>query len=244
MTKDLENYNSKIKRKHSVAWTPKFIEEFHTHLNEKVFIPIAIKTFEKLGWDLVFQNKNSVVAKRKMTLWQWGQKITVNYAYGKVNVKSESLGSEYWDRGLNSKRVKLFIYAFKQTEKEFDRKALSNLEKEVERIENWDDYQIPDSLPQPKKWKKPRVWIPISGGILTALLLGFLVAWLSVKTIYLIGLFEVGVAFAIAYALKVFIKASNYTNYHGLHYLLIVMVALVFISSQLIQHQLILNKYN
>ena len=95
-------------------------------------------------------------AMTKRGLWHWGQKITVTFEYGKVKVKSVSLGNEFWDIGRNSKRVKLFIYAFQQTENEFDQDALAALEKETEKANNWDDYEIPKSLPQPKERKEPR----------------------------------------------------------------------------------------
>ncbi|PHN02581.1 hypothetical protein [Flavilitoribacter nigricans] len=244
MTEELKKYESTIRKKHSFNWTPKFEEEFRTDLSKSVFVPIAIKTFEKLGWDLVFQDEISAEAKRKGDWDRWTEKISVTYEYGKVKVKSVSLGNEMWDNGRNSKRVRLFKYAFQQTEKEFDKEALAELEKEFERTKNWDDYEIPESLPQPKERKEPKLWIPILGGLLTALLLGYVVAFLSVKGIYIIGLFEVGVAFAIGFTLKFLIKASNYTNYEILNYTLIGMVVLVYVSNQYFQYQIILSENN
>ncbi|MEZ4850254.1 MAG: hypothetical protein R3B93_16900 [Bacteroidia bacterium] len=166
------------------------------------------------------------------------------FDYGKVKVKSVSLGKEMWDMGSNSKRVKLFIYAFQQTEKEFDKKALTELAKEAEKAINWDDYEIPESLPQPKKRKEPQLWIPITGGIITALLLGFIIAFISVKGKYIIGLFEACVVLAISYTLKYLIKTSNYTNYRHIHNLLIGMVVLVYFSNQYFQYQIILYENN
>ncbi|MBT9393993.1 hypothetical protein KLP40_12545 [Hymenobacter sp. NST-14] len=244
MTEELKKYESTIKKKHSVSWSPKYDEEFRTDLNRIVFIPIVVKTFEKLGWDLVYQDEKSAEAKIKRDLWQWGQKITVTFDYGKVKVKSVSLGNEFWDIGRNSKRVKLFIYAFQQTEKEFDIEALTELEQQTEKANNWDDYEIPESLPTPKKRREPKLWIPIVGGLLTALLLGYVVAILSVKGIYVIGLFEVGVALAIGFAFKFLIKASNFTNYDILNYTLIGMVVLVYGSNQYFQYHIILQEIN
>jgi len=242
MTEDLKKYESTINKKHSIAWTPKYEEEFRANLNRSVFIPIVIKTFEKIGWDLVFQDENSAEAKRRRDLWQWGQKITVTFEYGKVKVKSVSLGNEFWDIGRNSKRVKLFIYAFQQMEKEFDKDSLVELEKEVEKANNWDDYEIPKSLPQPKKIKEPQLLIPVIGGLFAALLLGFVIAFISVKGIYIIVLFEVGVAIVMGFVLKQLIKKSNYTSYDHLHYLLIGMILITYISNQYFQYQIILNE--
>tara|TARA_R110002049_G_scaffold279697_1_gene458766 strand:+ start:60 stop:1145 length:1086 start_codon:yes stop_codon:yes gene_type:complete len=244
MTEELKKYESTIKKKHSLNWTPKFEEEIRTDLNKTVIIPIVIQTFEKLGWDLVYQDEKSAEAKRKGDWNRWTEKIAVSLDYGKLTIKSVSLGNEMWDNGRNSKRVKLFIHAFQNTEKEFDRESLAELEKEVEKKNNWDDYEIPESLPQPKTRKEPQFWIPIIGGIITALLLGFIVAFLSVKGIYIIGLFESGIAIVMGFVLKQLIKVSNYTFYDHLHYLLIGMILITYISNQYFQYQIILNENN
>lgn len=242
MNEELKKYESTIKKKHSFNWTPKFEEEFRTDLSKTVLVPIVIKTFEKLEWDLVFRDEISAEAKRKGDWDRWTEKISVTYEYGKVKVKSVSLGNEMWDNGRNSKRVRLFKYAFQQTEKEFDKEALKELEKEVERKNNWDDYEIPESLPLPQKRKKPKLWIPIVGGLLTSLVLGYVIAFLSVKAIYIIVLFEVGVAIVMGFVLKQLIKVSNYTFYEHLHNLLIGMVLITYISNQYFQYQIILNE--
>jgi len=244
MTEDLQRYEASIKKKHSFNWTPKFESETQTSLNKKVVIPIVIKTFEKLGWDVVFQDETSAEAKRKGDWNGWTEKISVIYEHGKVKVKSISLGNEMWDNGKNSKRVRLFIYAFQQTEKEFDQKALEALEEEVERINNWDDYKVPESLPQPKERKKAQILIPIIGGAFTSLLLGLIIAFLSVKGFYVIGLVEVGVAFVMGLTLKQTIKIGNYTTYNHLHYLLIGMILITYISNQYFQYQIIISENN
>ncbi len=151
MNEELKKYESNIKKKHSFSFTPKFKEEFHTQLNKTVFVPIVIKVFEKLGWDFIYREETYAEAKRKNDWDQWTEKISVSYEYGKVKVKSESLGKEMWDNGKNSKRVKHFIYAFQQIEKEFDNDTLAKLEEDEVKANNWDDYVIPESLPQPKK---------------------------------------------------------------------------------------------
>lgn len=243
MTEELKKFEKTIEKKHSF-WSPKYEEEFNTNLDNTVFIAIVVKTFEKLDWDLVFQDENSAEAKRRRDWSQWGQKITVVYEYGKVKVKSVSLGNEIWDLGRNSKRVKLFIYAFNQTVEEFDNEALINLEKEVEKANNWDDYEIPKSLPQPKEYKKGQFAIPVVGGLIVSLLIGAILAFLSVKGIYIIGLFEGGVAFLLGFVFKHLIKASNYTNYDKLNYLLIGMIITIYVFNQYFQYQIILNENN
>ncbi len=244
MTEEFKQYEKSIKKKHSFSWNPKYEEEMKTSLNKTVFFPIAIQTFEKLGWEFIFQDENSVEAKVKLSLTSWGEKITISWNHGRVMVKSVSLGNEIWDNGRNSKRVKLFIYAFQQTEKEFDREDLIELEKETEKANNWDNYVIPDSLPQPKERKKPEILIPIIGGIITGLLLGFILAFLSMEGLYFIGVFEFLVALAIGFALKYLIKLGNYTNYKKLNYILMGIILITYVSNQYFQYQMVLAENN
>ncbi len=240
-----KNYEKTITKKHSVNFTPKYKEEFRTSVNNTLFVAIAEKAVEKLGWDIVYKDEKNIEAKRKeinLGIERWTEVITASYEYGNVVVKSESLGNEMWDVGRNSKRVKLFIYAFEETLKAFDRQALNELEKEIEKKNNWDDYVIPETLPQPKQIKSPNIAIPIIGGLIISLILGFVLAFISVKGMYIIFLFEFLVATVIAFAMKHLIKLSNFTDFNKLLYLLAGMIILIYISNQYFQYEIILNE--
>ncbi|WP_228463207.1 hypothetical protein [Chryseobacterium cheonjiense] len=247
MEENFKNYEKTITKKHRISFSPKYKEEFKTSVNEIIFIAVAEKAFEKLGWDIVYKDDFNIEAKRKEAGWmneRWTEIITATYTNGNISVKSESLGNEIWDAGKNSKRVKLFIYAYHEILKTFDQKALQELEEEAERKNNWDDYVIPDTLPKPVKTKTPTLAIPLYGGLFTSLVLGFAVAFLSVKGVYLIGLFEFLVATALVFAMKYFIKFSNYTDLKKLQYLLAGMIILVYASSQYFQYEIILHEKN
>jgi hypothetical protein len=244
MTKEFKAFEKSIKKKHSFNWTPKYEEEFRTELSKTAFIPIVIQTLEKLEWDIVYRDETSVEAKIKNKRNSWTEKIVISFDYGKVKIKSISLGDGFWDNGLNSKRVKLFIYAFKLTEKEYDKTSLAKLENQQEINNNWDDYIIPESLPQPVISSKPRIEIPIIGGLIISLLIGYLVSLLSVKGIYIIGFFELIIGLTIGFIFKYIIKYSNYTNFKNLSSILIGMVIIIFVSNQFFQYQLLLNENN
>jgi len=247
MEESLKAYEKNIEKKHNFGWTPKFEGEFRTNLNEKVFIPIAEKTFEKLNWDLVFKDDKNIEAKRKESSFgieKWTESITISYSHGKIVVKSESLGNEMWDNGRNSKRVKLFIHAFKETEKSFDKESLEKLEIEVERKNNWDDYVIPEILPKPNEIKKPNFTIPLISGIVVSIILALILAKVSVRGIYIIGLFEFLVAIAIGFSLKYLIKFSNFTEFLKLKYLLIGMIILIYALNQFFQYEIIVRENN
>jgi hypothetical protein len=247
MEESLKTYEKTIEKKHSFGWTPKFEEEFRTNLSEKTFILVAEKAIEKLNWDIVYKDENNIEAKRKETnfgLDKWTESITISYKHGKTIVKSESLGNEMWDNGRNSKRVKLFIHAFKETEKSFDKESLEKLEIEAERKNNWDDYVIPEVLPKPNEIKKANFVIPLIGGFIVSIILAIILAKLSVSGIYIIGLFEFLVAIAIGFSLKYLIKFSNFTDFLKLKYLLIGMIILIYVLNQYFQYEIILRENN
>jgi len=247
MEENLKIYEKSINKKHSFNFTPKYVEEFRTSLNKIVFIPIVEKTILKLGWDIIFKNENSIEAKRKekaLGIEKWTEAITITFDHGNVAVKSESLGSEMWDNGRNSKRVKLFIHAFKETEKEFDKEALNVLEQETERKNNWDDYVIPENLPEAVFPKKKNFSILVLGALILSLIFGFIIAEVLIHGIYFIGLFEVLVGISIAFSLKYLIKISNFTDIIKIQYLLMGMVFLIYFFNQYSQYEIILNENN
>jgi len=247
MEEKFKSFEKSIKKKHSFSFTPKYKEEFRTQVSEKAFIPIAKEVFEKLDWEIGYMDENTIQAKRKqisLGFSQFTEAISIHFDYGKVTVKSESLGSEMWDNGRNSKRVKLFIYAFKETEKSYDRNALKELEKEVEKQQNWDDYQIPENLPQEKKSKLPKFSIVIIGSAIISIILGYLLAKVSVNGKYIIGLFEVLIAIAITFSYKYLIKLSNFVDFNKLLYVLAGTILSTYILNQYIQYELILRENN
>jgi hypothetical protein len=242
-----KQYEKTIKKKHSFAWTPKYVSEFSSRLSAKEFIAVAEKTFKDLGWDIVYQDDTSIEAKRNQKSFgtkRWTEGITATFEYGKIKVKSVTLGNEMWDVGRNSKRVQLFIYAFQVTEKSFDRGELQNLVNEKETINNWDDYVVPDSLPKPYEIKEPKFFIPILGCSILSILIAFLLAKVSISGFYIIGLIEFLVGFAIGFTFKYLIKFSNFTNYDKLHYLILGTVGLTYLLNQYFQYEIILYENN
>lgn len=242
-----QQYEKTIKKKHSFSWTPKYASECSTRLSAKEFIPIAEKAFKDLGWDIVYQDNKSIEAKRSeksLGTERWTEGITATFEYGKIQVKSVTLGNEMWDAGRNSKRVQLFIYAFKETEKSFNREELQKLVNEKETINNWDDYVIPNSLPQPEEIREPKFYIHIISCFIISILIAFLLAKVSISGFYIIGLFEFLVGFAISFAFKYSIKFSNYTNYNKLYYLIIGTIGLTYLLNQYFQYEIILHENN
>jgi hypothetical protein len=245
MDKIYQDFENSIKRKHSFRFTPKYVEEFSVRLKPRTFVEIAIKVFEKLDWDFVYQDGNQVEAKRQGDFEKWTHKITVKIdKSGKVEVKSVSLGNEMWDIGKNSLRVKLFIYAFNEELKEYDEAKLAELEKEIEKKDNWDDYVIPEKLPSPKRYIEPQIIIPLIGVILVSTLLGYCFAYLSIEWKYMVFLFEILTGFALGFSMKFLIRLGNFTDWKKLKFIVGLGAILICILNQYFQYYLILNENN
>jgi len=67
------------------------------------------------------------------------------------------------------------------------------------------------------------------GLCLSAVLIAAQVAFLSSKGLYIIGLFELGIALLLATAASYLNKASNFTNWKIIHYMMIVAIAFIMI---------------
>ncbi|MEI6349333.1 MAG: hypothetical protein WCP69_15415 [Bacteroidota bacterium] len=245
MNKEFQDFENQIKKKHSFGFTPKYSEIFSVKLKPRTFVEIAAKTIEKLEWTIVFQNDKQIEAKRERDFGGASEKITaIIDNLGNVVVKSVSLGSEIWDFGRNSKRVKLFIFAFNQELKIFDTDKIAELEKEIEKKDNWEGYEIPKTLPEPKKYRTPNIIFPLIGTVILSVLLAYIIATLSVSGAYIIGLYEVGVGFLLGLSIKYFLRLGNYTDFNKLKLVLGLGVVLTYTLNQYFQYQLILSQNN
>lgn len=243
----LKTFEKEIKKKHKFGFTPKFETTYPTQLSAMAFLAIAKQAFEELNWEIEYFEENQIEAKRKaksLGMTSYTEQIKAQYDDGNIVVSSESLGSEMWDNGNNSKRVYLFIYAFREIEKRYDFESIKVLENEQEKIINWDNYEIPTQLPSPPKLKEPVFIIPVVGLIILSLILGFLIAQASIHGKYLFFLFEIIVAFALTYGLKYLIRLSNYTNFNHLNYLLFSAIFLTYFSNLYFQYKLIFDGEN
>jgi hypothetical protein len=241
MEKRFQDFEDSIKKRHSIRFTPKYVETFSVKLKPRTFIEIAAKTFEELRWDVTYQDEEHIEAIHKAGGFSQNISAKLNHL-GDAEVKSESLSNEMWDMGRNSKRVKLFIFAFQEVLKEFDVTKIAELEKEIQKKDNWDDYQIPDILPTPITYKKPQILFPLIGILLVSILTSYLIASLSIEGLYIIGLYELGVGLLLGFSFKFLIKLGNYSDWNKIRLMLIGAIALIFILNQMFQYQLILSR--
>ncbi len=246
MNKELKDFESKIIKKHSFGITPKYSEVFYAKIKPRTFVEIAAKAIEKLEWTIVYNNDKQIEAKRERELSEACEKITATINHlGKVEVKSISVGSELWDFGRNSKRVKLFIFAFNKELMDFDTEKIAELEREIEKKDNWEDYKIPERLPKPKNYRTPNLLFPLAGVIILSLLLAFVIANLTISGAYVIGLFEVVAGLLIGLTLKFFLRLGNYTNFTKLKFVIGLGVVFTYTFNQFFQYQLVLSQnYN
>lgn len=239
------DFEKTIKTKHSFGWTPKYKTTIDTTIRKNLITEVSSKVFEKLDWDVIHKDNESIEARRKNNHGTWTEKIIVKVvAGGKINIESAALGNEMWDFGRNSKRVKLFEFAYKTEEKAYVSQRQDELQNEVQRRDNWDDYVIPDSLTPPVKRIEPNFSVPSIGGLLVSIICALIIAYVSVNGIYIIGLFESLVGIAFGFTLKYLIKWGNYTDMEKLTYLIYAMIAVFFFGNQILQYGIIISSNN
>jgi VIT1/CCC1 family predicted Fe2+/Mn2+ transporter len=244
MDEKYRKYEKTLKRKISFGWIPKHTEDTSTNLTPPVFMRIAEETFKALGWIVVSQEKDSISAWRNSPFDKVTHTVTVKVnQFGRVDVTSQSQASLLFDFGKNYKLANLFIHAFNETLKEFDDERLLELEKEVEAKHNWTDYEIPDSLPQPKDYKNPSGIFPFAGALVVSVTLAFIIALLSAEGIYIIFLFEIIAGFALGFSIAYLMKVGNFTNLKTAKFITIGAVVLIFILNQVFQYLLIMSAY-
>lgn len=239
---EIQELENSIKKVHRVAFTPKFKDSFQTKLSKPAFIAIALKAIENIGWDVVYYDNDIIEAKCKSDWDIYTESIVIRYDLHEVIVESISLTNQSWDRGNNSLRVKLFQLVMNRLERELSEQEIQQAESEQKKVDEWDDYVIPETLPAPSIQKKPNIYIPLIGTMIVSVLLGFILALSISIGFYVIGLFDVGVGFILGFMLSQMLKLGNYTDFRKLQAILIASVIITFISCQLFTYQLYIGK--
>lgn len=197
-----------------------------------------------MDWPIVHHHGNQIEAKRKNSFNVLTEKLTVQISStGDVNITNQSIKGSFWDMGRNSKRIKLLIHVFNELAATYDDEKLASLLIEIEKIESLEDYVIPESLPKPELTKEPNIWLPVSVGIFSSLVLG-LIFGLFTKYFYIILLYESGIGIALAFFIALGVKWGGYTNYKILRFILAGCVLVIVVSSQYFQHLLMNIDYN
>ena len=246
MKPEYENLQSTIKRKYSFKYNPEFSETFKTELKESQIIPLIIEVFEKLEWPIVHTDKNSVEAKRKGDFNSLTEKVIITKkSTGRIEVLSKTIKGNFIDFGKNSKRTGLFIKLFKKLELEYQINGkITELESAYEKQNSWEDYEIPTELPKPKQSSEPNLSLSITGGITTAIIIGLLLGFVTIKFTHIIGLYEIVFGIILGYLFGQILKKTNYINYRNIQYIIGVMVLITFLTSQYLQYQLIILENN
>lgn len=216
MNKELEELQHTVKRRYSLRINPYFSESFKTNIKDGQVIPLIQEVFRVLDWPIVYTDDKSVEAKRKN---QWNKltaKLTVTKkANGRIEVHSKSLEGHLTDLGKNSKRTGLVIALFKKLEKEYGTNGkLIALEDEFNKLNNWEDYEVPKTLPQPSKSVKPKLTNALIGSVFIAATIGIIVGLLSYIFRHVAGVYELGIGLFVGYFLGRILTKVNYIDYN------------------------------
>lgn len=224
-------------------WSPpKYTIKFQCNLSPKHFIELSAKIFPEFDWDIVYKDEKSIEFKIRVSD-EWTEKITVSIVENEmVEVVSQSLTESLMnDSGQNHKRVQFFRYVIEKCSKDYTEEELTSLVQEAEKVDNMEDYVIPEKLPKPPLFKKSiitySIIITILGSSLLAVVFG-----LMTHFFYIIILWESLIGIALGFIIGQSVKWGNYTNFTKLHYLIIGAVLSILIGSQYFQYQLFINE--
>lgn len=88
----------------------------------------------------------------------------------------------------------------------------------------WENYLLPESLPKREAYSQSKIWLPIVGGIIIALIVGYTLAFIMVKELYYILPVIIFTGLIIAGLFDFVVKKSNCIN---IKYLLLILSSVV-----------------
>ncbi|WP_339699090.1 hypothetical protein [uncultured Roseivirga sp.] len=123
-----DEFKKSISVTSSFRFRPIFTETFTSSSDNDLIQQTAMAVFKRLEWALVYIDSKHLEARRANDANKpWTEKIMVSITNtGQVRVESTSLKDTFFDRGLNSKCVKLFIHVYKEIETELKKAKLNN----------------------------------------------------------------------------------------------------------------------
>lgn len=228
-----------VRQKNSIAWTPKYQELIRTELSDSLVFALTEEVFDKLEWEVGYYNGETIMAFRKNYWKEVMHKISVTPdSKGGISIISKS-SKGVFDSGKNSQIVQLFIHVFNEVLKTKTPEELVKKEEEVQKIENWDDYDIPEKLPRPAPLKTPNPLAFMLIGLTATMVLGFLLAC-AMRLIHVIFLYEVLVGIGLSFILTKAIKWSNFVPLRSIHIFSIVAAILITTSAQYFTYLILL----
>ncbi|HAS47204.1 MAG TPA: hypothetical protein DCS93_42370 [Microscillaceae bacterium] len=241
MEEKYKSYENGLKGKGRIGLLkkPKYTQIYQTDLNAQVFVELAAKAMTALGWDIVHQNAPLIEAKAYRKQKATEKIIAKIDSTGLVTVTSTKLTDGVWDHGQNYKRVHHFWYVLQDILSEYTDESLQELVKEAEARDNWEDYEVPASLPAPPRLRKPTIYVPLLVTFLGSVLLSTIFA-VGQRFFYIIVLYESLIAIGLSYCFKLGIQWGNYTNYSRLRTLLIGATVSIVVFSEYFQYLWIL----
>ena len=222
----------KRERKYTFWGTPSYAESLENDLSINAKIGLIKKTLEKLKWKIVYQSTEQIQALRPHETEGYSEQILIGFGSENLIVKSVTLGSESMDQGRNSVRVKLFFHVFNETIAELGEEGIVEVETQVVKDNNWEEYQVPEKLPPPPKFRRKRPFIFFAGTLVFSIITGAVLG-LGMSTLYMIFLYEAVASWILGRALGEIMVLSNFDSYKITKYTFGGATAIVIIAAQI-----------
>lgn len=228
------------------GWNPKSNQSIETKLPQDLALHTIQYAFMILYWDVVYADDNTVEAKRiGGQKNEPREKIIVEFKNNTVQIISKSLESNVCDFGSNHKRIEEFKTAFLALEEEYDAEKIESKSKELEK-EKEDikaAYQIPETLSSPPIIQESNLGILLLGAGFTSVILGITIGLITSVFMYLLFLYDAGIAFATSFTLVFLIKWSHISDYKQLQWIGYGTILLSYFVNQITQYFYLTYKF-
>lgn len=218
MKNKYEELERSIKKIHRFAFfgTPKYEEVLTVPIKKFLFLPIAEKVVQLLGWEYLGGAEDTIYAETK-NKWGVRGRVTICYEeYTKISIRSESLMDQIWDNGRNSRRVKLFIRVLLDEIEHLSDVDRSEIEQKFEKEYNWDDYEVPKIISPPLTLKAPNFWVPLIATLFASIISAFIYVEIVMITKISILVPDLVVVFFMYLVVTRVARFANYTEIKGL----------------------------
>lgn len=221
------------KTRHSFSFgTPSYSASFKSNIEIERFNLISQKAIEQLGWELLYEEYGLIEGKASGDYANHFPAVfRITFEDEQITILSKSAKGSIWDLGRNSKRVNAFFETFQKIRSEVTDEEIESIKDAKQAEEAVEDFDFSKPLPPPTS-KEPQIAIPLIGGLLFSVLIGYTLAFITYHAIYIIGLFELGVGFLLGITLGFLLRKSNFTHFQHLNFILIGITILAYVFNQ------------
>jgi rhomboid protease GluP len=164
----------------ALGLSPKQVREISLEdLSSEQFLVIALKTAEKLGWNIGSINKSGFAAYTKISMASFSEEVNIQISNGTALLKSECTGNQLMDWGKNRENITKFIESFNLLKQSTTPEEVEQRYEELKKSFGSEEDDFINHRPISAKEKLTgifSVFVPVRGYFITPLLIDLNIA--------------------------------------------------------------------